>query len=281
MNDNIKKGILYIVGTPIGNLSDITLRCLEKLKNVDFIAAEDTRVTIKLLNHYEIKKPLISCHEYTHGNKIKDITQRIFDGENCALVSDAGMPCISDPGIELINACIQADIPVEVIPGATALTAALSVSGLNTTRFSFEGFLSTNKTARTNHLNSLKNSEYTMVFYEAPHKLLRTLNDMYSTFGDRNIVIAKELTKIHENVFRTVLSKAIEYYNEKSPKGEYVIIINKAEKPPEKEYTLSQAAEIATEHIENGMSRSQAAKTAAKQTKHPRSEIYKQITTNN
>ena len=218
-------GILYVVGTPIGNLGDMTPRALETLRAVDFIAAEDTRVTLKLLNKFEIKKPMESYHEHNLRERGEYLISRILSGENCAVVSDAGMPCISDPGEDLVRLAAEAGIEVRVVPLANAAISALCVSGLSTSRFCFEGFLSTNRKNRFVHLESLKNDGHTLIFYEAPHKLLATLQDMLLVWGDRRISVVKELTKIHETVRRTTLSEAVAYYTENPPRGEYVLVI--------------------------------------------------------
>lgn len=221
--------MLYVVGTPIGNLGDFSPRAVETLKEVDFIAAEDTRVTVKLLNHFEISKPMVSYYAHNLKEKSMEIINRILAGETCAIVSDAGMPCISDPGELLVELAGQNNIKVCVIPGPSAVISALCISGLKTTRFTFEGFLSVNKRNRKEHLSSLVNEQRTMIFYEAPHKLKTTLLDMYEYLGDRKISLARELTKIYEEVIRTTLTQAIEYYNgELSPKGEYVLVLEGA-----------------------------------------------------
>ena len=274
----IKKGALYVVGTPIGNLSDFSPRAVETLSEVDFIAAEDTRVTVKLLNHFEIKKPLISYFEHNKLQKGDVICDRILSGESCALVSDAGMPAISDPGEMLVAQCAEKDIPVYVVPGPSAVVSALAVSGLPTGRFTFEGFLSVNKKSRREHLAEVKNEKRTMIFYEAPHKLLSTLKDMLECFGDRRIAIVRELTKIHEEVKRSTLSKAVEFYSENPPKGEFVLVIESAvdsANEGEKSYTLEEAAELAKENMEQGMSASEAAKAAGAVTGFKKGEIYK------
>ena len=274
----IKKGALYVVGTPIGNLSDFSPRAAETLSEVDFIAAEDTRVTVKLLNHFEIKKPLISYFEHNKLQKGDVICDRILSGESCALVSDAGMPAISDPGEMLVAQCAERDIPVYVVPGPSAVVSALAVSGLPTGRFTFEGFLSVNKKSRREHLAEVKNEKRTMIFYEAPHKLLSTLKDMLDSFGDRRIAIVRELTKIHEEVKRTTLAKAVEFYSENPPKGEFVLVIEgagEAANEGEKTYTLEDACDLARENMEKGMSASEAAKAAGAVTGFKKGEIYK------
>ena len=271
-------GKLYVVGTPIGNLSDFSKRAKETLAGVDFIAAEDTRVTSKLLNYFDIKKPLISYFEHNRREKGEIIVKRILEGETCAIVTDAGMPCISDPGQDLVYLCHENNIPVESVPGPTAFATALAVSGMESGRFTFEGFLSTNKPSRKEHLEELKNETRTMIFYEAPHKLKATLNDMYSYFGDREIALVRELTKIHETVLRTSLKKAIEYYEVENPRGEYVLILAGAEKVKEKQpLTLEEAVELARELVNKGVSVNEASKTIAAETGFKKSAIYKAL----
>lgn len=218
-------GKLYVVGTPIGNLEDFSPRAVRILSEADFIAAEDTRVTVKLLNHFDIKKEMLSYYEHNKNTKGNLIIERILRGESCALVSDAGMPAISDPGEDLVRQAHEEGITVESVPGPSALVTALAISGMESGRFCFEGFLSVNKISRKKHLDELKNESRTMIFYEAPHKLNATLNDMLKAFGDRKIALVRELTKIHETVFNTTLSEAVEFYSDNSPKGEFVLII--------------------------------------------------------
>ncbi len=271
-------GKLYVVGTPIGNLSDFSERAKEVLKSVDFIAAEDTRVTTKLLNKFEFKKPLISYYEHNRRERGEIIIKRILDGETCAIVTDAGMPCISDPGQDLVYLCHEKNIPVESVPGPTAFATALAISGMESGRFTFEGFLSTNKPSRKEHLDELRNETRTMIFYEAPHKLKATLKDMQKVFGDREIAIVKELTKIHENVMRTTLCGACEYFEKEDPRGEYVLIIAGAQKQKEKQpVTLEQAVEIAKDLVLKGVSVNEAAKTVASDTGIKKSLIYKEL----
>lgn len=221
-------GILYLVATPIGNLEDITYRALNVLKEVDFIAAEDTRHTLKLLNHFDIQKPMISYYEHNIRERGEKIIERIKLGKNAALVSDAGTPAISDPGEDLVKLCIEEGIRVIPVPGAVAGINALIASGISTKRFSFEGFLSVNKKSRIDHLESVKESEYTLIFYEAPHKLLNTLKDMIKYFGNRKITVARELTKKFEEFLYTDLENAIKHFEETQPKGEFVIIVEGA-----------------------------------------------------
>lgn len=271
-------GKLYVVGTPIGNLSDFSPRGIKTLSEVDFIAAEDTRVTAKILNHFEIKKPLVSYYEHNRRERGEIIVERILKGENCAVVTDAGMPCISDPGQDLVYLCRERGIEVESVPGPTAFATALAVSGMGCGRFTFEGFLSVNKPSRKEHLEELKTETRTMVFYEAPHKLKATLKDMLSYFGDREICIVKELTKIHETVMRTSLSAAIEYFETENPKGEYVLIVKGADKAEkEQPVTLEQAVLTASELVKKGISVNEAAKTVANETGIKKSLIYKQL----
>ena len=268
-------GKLYVVGTPIGNLSDFSPRAIETLQMVDFIAAEDTRVTIKLLSKFGIKTPMVSYHKYNAIERGEEICTRILAGESCAIVTDAGMPCISDPGEQLVRECAERGIDVLAVPGPTALASALAVSGLPTGRFTFEGFLSVNKPGRREHLMSLVNEERTMIFYEAPHKLPNTLRDMYTYFGDRRISIVREITKLHEQVIRTTLSAASQDYADGSLKGEIVLVISGAEKTVEEEMTLEAAVELARNRVDGGMSASSAAKEAADISGFKKGEIYK------
>ena len=270
-------GTLYIVGTPIGNLGDLSPRALETLETVDFIAAEDTRVTLKLLNHFEIKKPLISYFEHNRREKGEVIAQRLLAGESCALVTDAGMPAISDPGEDLVNLCHGSGIPVCAVPGPTAFATALALSGLPVGHFTFEGFLSMNKPSRRAHLSSLQSEERTMVFYEAPHKLIRTLTDLYEAFGEREIALVREITKIHEEVIRTTLSKAASLYDESHPpKGEFVLVVTG--KPPQEAcVSLEDAVLRAKTLLKEGLSPSAAAKQAAKETGYNKGELYQPL----
>lgn len=273
-------GTLYVVGTPIGNLGDISPRALSVLEEVDFIAAEDTRVTLKLLNHFGIKKPMVSYFEHNKHERGEIICQRILNGENCAIVTDAGMPCISDPGEMLIKQCIEYNIATQVVPGPSAVISALAISGLPTGRFTFEGFLSVNKKSRKEHLNEVKNEKRTMIFYEAPHKLNATLKDMLDCFGDRRISIVRELTKIHEEVIPTTLQKAVDDYKEAPLKGEIVLIIEGATiEEDAEEYTLDDAVKMAVAMAENeDISISEATKRIAKLTGIKKGTIYKAIT---
>jgi 16S rRNA (cytidine1402-2'-O)-methyltransferase len=255
----------------------MTFRAVETLKQVDFIAAEDTRVTVKLLNHFGIKKPMESYHEHNLRERGEYIIGRILAGENCAVVSDAGMPCVSDPGEDLVRLCAENGIDVFVVPSANAAVSALCVSGLTTSRFSFEGFLSTNKNGRNEHLNHVKTSTNTLIFYEAPHKLLKTLRDMLTVLGDRRIAVAKELTKIHEKILRTTLSEAVDYFKQNPPRGEYVLVIEGAKQAVSEEMTFESAVEFAKELEKSGMKGSDAAKQAAAISGFKKGDIYKEL----
>ena len=268
-------GMLYLVPTPIGNLGDISIRCRQTLEQADFIAAEDTRVTLKLLNHLGIKKSLVSYYEHNKAFKGDKIVERILNGETCALVSDAGSPAISDPGEDLVKQCAEAGITVCAIPGPCAAITALSISGQATGRFCFEGFLSTSKKSRREHLESLQGEQRTMIFYEAPHKLLSTLEDLRDAFGeDRGISLCRELTKLHEEVVRTTLGGALEKYKENGPKGEFVLIVAGAEPEVEEVPTEEDASAYLTRLIAGGMSKKDAVKQTAKDLKLPKNEVY-------
>ncbi len=273
-------GKLYVVGTPIGNLSDMTMRAVETLKSVDFICAEDTRVTAKLLNHFEIKKSLISYHEHNASQSGKNIVERLQSGESCAVVTDAGMPCISDPGEDLVRLCAENGIETVVVPLASAAVSALAISGLSTSRFTFEGFLSTTKKQRLEHLSSLVNETRTMIFYEAPHKLIYTLKDMLEFFGDRKISLCRELTKIHEEVIRTTLSGAIEKYEAVSPKGEFVLVIEGKPKENEVLDNIEDAIAQVNELISKGIRAADACKQIAKITSFSKGELYSELLKN-
>ncbi|MBQ8580029.1 MAG: 16S rRNA (cytidine(1402)-2'-O)-methyltransferase [Oscillospiraceae bacterium] len=268
-------GMLYLVPTPIGNLGDISIRCRQTLEQADFIAAEDTRVTLKLLNHLGIKKSLVSYFEHNKASKGNVILDRILAGETCALVSDAGSPAISDPGEDLVKLCAQHGVTVCAIPGPCAVITALSISGQATGRFCFEGFLSTAKKSRRAHLEDLKDESRTMIFYEAPHKLLATLEDMAEVFGeDRSISLCRELTKLHEEVVRTTLGGAIEKYTDNPPKGEFVLVIAGAEPEVEEAATADDAAVRVKALMESGLSRKDAIKQTAKELNLPKNVVY-------
>ena len=266
-------GTLYLVGTPIGNLADLSPRAIETLKTVDFIAAEDTRVTLKLLNHFEIKKPLVSYYEHNRAESGERIIARLIAGETCALVTDAGMPAISDPGEDMVRLCAENGVDVRVVPGPSALVSALALSALSTGRFTFEGFLAVDKNARFEHLDSLRGEKRTMIFYEAPHKLLATLRDMLEVLGDRRVTLCRELTKIYEETYRTTLSAAIEYYGENAPKGEFVLVLEGASDKGSA-VTAEEAIKMALELRSSGMSNKDAAKRASQRTGVSRNVIY-------
>lgn len=268
-------GTLYVVGTPIGNLGDISPRALDTLEKCDFIAAEDTRVTLKLLNHFGIKKPMISYFEHNKFERGPYIADKLLSGENGVIVTDAGMPAISDPGEDLVKLCIEKGIKVEAVPGPCAFATALAVSGMPSRRFTFEGFLPVEKNERKYILNSLVNEERTMIFYEAPHKLASALADLAAVLGDREIAIVRELTKIHEQVIRTTLCAAAEKYSDEALKGEIVLIVSGAPRKEAEEMTLEQAVAYANELIANGEAKTAAAKIAAKESGFKKGDIYK------
>jgi len=268
-------GILYLVPTPIGNLGDISLRARQTLENADFIAAEDTRVSLKLLNHLEIKKPLVSYYEHNKTFKGGRIVERILAGETCALVSDAGSPAISDPGEDLVKECAAAGITVCAIPGPCAAITALSISGQSTGRFCFEGFLSMSKKSRREHLSSLRAEKRTMIFYEAPHKLMNTLEDMVEVFGaERPASFCRELTKLHEEVLRTTLGQAIVHFTETPPKGEFVLVVAGAPEEAKEIPTATDAAGRVNELISQGLSRKDAIKQTAQELGLPKNAVY-------
>ena len=268
-------GMLYLVPTPIGNLGDISIRCRQTLEQADFIAAEDTRVSLKLLNHLGIKKSLVSYYEHNKTLKGEQIVQRILAGETCALVSDAGSPAISDPGEELVKQCAEAGITVCAIPGPCAVITALSISGQATGRFCFEGFLSTAKKSRREHLESLKGEKRTMIFYEAPHKLTATLESMAEVFGsERPISLCRELTKLHEEVIRTTLGGAMALYEEIAPKGEYVLVVAGAPEEEKEVPTVVDAKARVLQLMESGMSRKDAVKQTAQELNLPKNAVY-------
>ena len=268
-------GTLYLVPTPIGNLGDISPRAKKTLAEADFIAAEDTRVSLKLLNHLELKKPLVSYYEHNKAESGPRIVERLLAGESCALVTDAGSPAISDPGEDLVALCAKAGVCVCAIPGPCAAVTALSVSGLPTGRFCFEGFLSTNKKSRREHLNSLKSERRTMIFYEAPHKLQNTLKDLTDAFGpERRISLCRELTKLHEQILRMTLGEALAYYTENDPRGEYVLILEGAAEASEEALTLEDAVSLALERIASGASKKDAVREVSRETGFPKNALY-------
>ncbi|MBZ4646108.1 MAG: rRNA (cytidine1402-2-O)-methyltransferase [Petroclostridium sp.] len=274
-----EKGTLYLCATPIGNLEDITLRALRILREVDLIAAEDTRQTIKLLNHFEINKPLTSYYEHNKVEKGKYIVEQLLQGKDIALVSDAGTPGISDPGEDLVKLCIQNGITVSALPGPVAAITGLILSGLSTGRFCFEGFLAVNKRNRREHLEAIKNDTRTLIFYEAPHKLTNTLKDMLQILGNRNIAIARELTKKFEEVIRCTIEEAIQKFEQNMPKGEFVLIIEGANKQQVEEEKQREWAEISiydhiNMYISQGIDRKEALKKVAKDRGLSKREVY-------
>ena len=267
-------GKLYIVGTPLGNLGDMSPRAVQTLSGVEVIAAEDTRVSLKLLSHFGIKKPLMSYYEHNMRQRGEEIVARLSGGENVAIITDAGMPCISDPGEDLVRLCAEYGIETVVVPGPSALIAALAASGLATGRFAFEGFLSVKKNSRFAHLEDVKNDTRTLIFYEAPHKLLRTLQDMLAVWGERQITLARELTKIHEEIVRTTLSEAVARYTEAPPRGEFVLVVAGAQPVQAPEITLEAAVPMVLARAAEGMALSTAAKETARETGLKKGDLY-------
>ena len=275
MTDERKPGKLYVVATPIGNLGDFSPRAVETLEAVDFIAAEDTRVGAKLLNKFEIKKPQISYFEHNRRTKGEYIVERILGGESCAIITDAGTPAISDPGTDLVDLCARNGIEVTAVPGCSAVVAALSISGMACGRFTFEGFLSTTAKNRREHLNEVKTEKRTMVFYEAPHKLLRTLQDMLDCWGDRPIALCREITKLHEECFRPTLSGAVEHYTQNPPRGEFVLVIGgcgEQEEPKSQADLMAQVQAL----VEEGLPLNAAVKQVARANNAPKNALYQQ-----
>ena len=269
---------LYLVATPIGNLGDMSQRALEVLKSVDFVAAEDTRNTLKLFNKFDIKKPMVSYFEHNKRERGEYIVSRIEAGEDCALVTDAGTPAISDPGEDIVKLCAERGVDVVPIPGPCAFVQALIVSGLDTGRFSFEGFLSTNKPQRKKHLEEIKNHTQTLIFYEAPHKLRKTLKDLLEGLGDRKISLCRELTKLYEQVIRTTISEAIEYFEVTEPKGEFVLVIEGyKETETEKEFSKEDILGVVESLIEEGLSKKDAIKEASLKVNLPKREVYQMV----
>lgn len=268
-------GILYLVPTPIGNLGDISARALSVLEEVDFVAAEDTRVTLKLLNYFQLKKQMVSYHRHSAQEAGEQIAARLAAGESCALVTDAGTPAISDPGEELVALCAARGIQVVSIPGAVALIVALAASGLPTGRFCFEGFLAMNKKNRREHLQQLQDEPRTMIFYEAPHKLKATLADLTAAFGEgRKIALCRELTKLHEEILRLTLGEAVAYYEETAPRGEYVLVVEGAAVKEVVPPSLQDGAERVAQLTQEGLSSRDAIKQAAKELGLSKNELY-------
>ena len=272
-------GMLYLCATPIGNLEDMTLRVLRILKEVDLIAAEDTRNSIKLLNHFEIKTPMTSYHEFNKIDKAYELVNLMKEGKNIALITDAGMPGISDPGEELVRICYEEGIGVTALPGASAVVTALTLSGQKTRRFAFEAFLPKDKKERKRVLTEIKDETRTIIIYEAPHHLLKTLQELYDTLGCRSISVVKELTKLHENVNRTTLPEAISYYTENEPKGEYVLVIEGKSKEECENEVKAQFEELSLEehvnkYVDSGMDKKEAMKVVAKERGISKRDVY-------
>lgn len=268
-------GKLYLVGTPIGNLGDLSPRARRTLEEADFIAAEDTRVTLKLLNHFGISKPLVSYYQHNKERSGERILERILAGENCALVTDAGMPAVSDPGEDLAVACAENGVEVTAVPGPCAAVTALALSALPAGRFCFEGFLSTSKKSREEHLEALRDEKRTMIFYEAPHKLQKTLSDLAAAFGgERRISLCRELTKLHEEVIRTTLAEAVSLYADEPPRGEFVLVVEGAPEQTEELPTVEDALERVKFYRSEGRSMKEAAKLAAADTGYSKNELY-------
>lgn len=267
-------GTLYLVATPIGNLGDISPRAVRALEEADFIAAEDTRVTLKLLNHLGIKKKLVSYYAHNRTEAGPGIRDRLLSGESCALVTDAGTPAVSDPGEDLVVLCAEAGIPVSALPGPCALISALAVSGLPTGRFTFEGFLSTSRQSRKKHLASLGDETRTMIFYEAPHKLVSTLTDLLAELGDRRISVCRELTKLHEEILRTTLKEALSYFSFVPPRGEFVLVVEGASPPSHPALTLEEGAELVLQRRSEGLSLKDAARQVSEETGLPKNALY-------
>ncbi len=269
-------GTLYLVATPIGNLRDLSPRALEILSQVDFIAAEDTRVSLKLMNHFSVKKPLLSYHEHNHVTAGRQVLQRLLAGESCALVTDAGTPAISDPGEDIVRLCAEHGVPVCAVPGCCALISALAVSGLPTGRFTFEGFLSVNRRQRREHLSSLLEERRTMIFYEAPHKLLTTLEDLCEAFGpERRLSLSRELTKLHEETLRTTLGGALTHFRAVAPKGEFVLVVEGAPAPEEALISLEDAVQqVLRLQEEHQLKTKEAIRRVAADTGLAKNELY-------
>ena len=277
--NRVEGGVLYLVATPVGNLADISARAVKVLREVDFIAAEDTRNSMRLLSFLGIQKPMISYFEHNKRSHGEMICERLCAGESCALVTDAGTPAISDPGEDIVALCAEKGIKVTSIPGACAAILALTISGLPTSRFCFEGFLSADKNERRDRLEKLKTNEYTLIFHEAPHKLKATLADMCEIFGgERRISLCRELTKLNEDIFRTTLSGAVDFYNENSPRGEYVLVVEGADESVANSQKVDLCSLSVEEHVEHyialGMSKKEAIKATAHDRGVPKNDVY-------
>lgn len=268
-------GKLYVVGTPIGNLGDLSPRAVEILEAVDFIAAEDTRVTLKLLNHLGLKKSMVSYYEHNLRERGELILARLQAGESCAVVTDAGMPCISDPGEDLVRLCAERGVETAVVPGPSAAIAALALSGLSTSRFCFEGFLAVKRPSRTAHLQQVQREQRTLIFYEAPHKLLGTLQDLLAALGDRRMAACRELTKLHEEVWRGTLSQAVEHFSATVPRGEFVLVVEGAPAPAEERPAFGEAVEQVRRRIAAGESASAAARAVAAESGYQKNALYR------
>ena len=274
-------GRLYLVATPIGNLGDFSPRAVETMKSVDFVAAEDTRVSMKLMNHFDIHKPLVSYHEHNHIMAGQSILSRLLSGESCALVTDAGTPAVSDPGEDLVRLCAENGVEIYSIPGCCAAVNALAVSGLPTGRFTFEGFLTVNRKNRKERLESLQKEERTMIFHEAPHKLRTTLDDLAEAFGaDRRVALCREMTKLHEQTMRCTLGEAVEYYRENLPKGEYVLVVAGAEPQEETAVTLEEGVALVQRRKAEGVRKKEAVREVAEHTGLSRNELYQAVLEN-
>ena len=267
-------GTLYLIATPIGNLGDLSPRAAAVLESADFVAAEDTRVTMKLLSHLGLKKTMVSYHEHNKASAGPAILARLLAGESCALATDAGTPAISDPGEDLVRLCAESGVEVQAVPGCCALISALAVSGLPTGRFAFEGFLPANKAQRRERLQGLLGEERTLIFYEAPHRLRVTLDDLLAAFGDRRVALCRELTKLHEETMRTTLAQAVEWYREKEPRGEYVLVLEGAEQREEGAVTLERGVELVLERRARGERMKDAVRQVASDTGLARNELY-------
>ncbi len=267
-------GTLYLIATPIGNLGDLSPRAAAVLESADFVAAEDTRVTMKLLSHLGLKKTMVSYHEHNKASAGPAILARLLAGESCALATDAGTPAISDPGEDLVRLCAESGVEVQAVPGCCALISALAVSGLPTGRFAFEGFLPANKAQRRERLQGLLGEERTLIFYEAPHRLRAMLDDLLAAFGDRRVALCRELTKLHEETMRTTLAQAVEWYREREPKGEYVLVLDGAERREESAVTLERGVELVLERRARGERMKDAVRQVASDTGLARNELY-------
>lgn len=279
--NKVEKSVLYLVATPIGNLADISERAIKVLSEVDFVAAEDTRNSGLLLSRLGLHKPMVSYHDHNRAERGPEIVERLKNGESCALISDAGMPAISDPGEDLVALCTKEGITVSIIPGACAAVSALALSGLSTRRFAFEGFLPTSGKERKRRLTGIAKEERTLIIYEAPHRLKKTLAEFAEFFGgDRRIALCRELTKLNEEILRLTLSSACEYYENVEPRGEYVLVIDGAPEATEEEENVN-IVDRAAALMADGMSQKDAIKTIVKETGLPKNKVYAEVLKNN